>query len=260
MMIAKLLLLLILSSLAACGSAPSKRPQESPAPPAPQARPSAAEKISADSWKYKIIELAKEEWIYFGQQKVVIDADEESIPHVGIWEDDDYPHSERINRYWRAVGKSRLSGNDCSQPWSAAFISWVMQEAGVPESLFPRADAHKTYLSHFINRSNSPGSALVPHTIKEYKPQPGDLICANRGRGYFGEVVEEIPDRLNAKLHCDIVVQTDGQTLQAIGGNVRNSVSKTLLTLDQQGYLQLSSHRPWFLVIENRLDSRENYD
>lgn len=241
--------------LVGCGTSP-KKPEQ---PEAPQAEPVQPKRettgeIPVDSWKYKILEAANEEWIYFGQQKVVIEGDEESIPHVGIWEDDDYAHSDRINQYWRAVGMGRLDGRDCSQPWSAAFISWVMQEAGVPESLFPPATAHKSYLSHFINRAQSPDAVLIPHTIQEYKPQPGDLICANRGRGFFGEVVEEVPEQLNAKLHCDIVVQTDGHTLQAIGGNVRNSVSKTILTLNQEGYLQLSSHRPWFLVIENRLD------
>jgi hypothetical protein len=67
-------------------------------------------------------------------------------------------------------------------------------------------------------------------------------------------VIEELPDSLNAKLHCDIVVETKGQTLQAIGGNVRNSVSKTILTLSQKGYLQFTRPRPWFLIIENRLN------
>jgi hypothetical protein len=255
MMIVKPILCIALLSLAACGSAHKPLPQVEPVETeASIPRPETVATIPLDSWKSKIIELAKEEWIFFGQQKVVIDGDEESIPHVGIWEDDDYPHSDRINQYWRAVGMNRLSGNDCKEPWSAAFISWIMQEAGVPASLFPPATAHKSYLSHFINKSQTPNAQFIPHTIQEYKPKPSDLICANRGRGYFGEVVEEVPDRLNAKLHCDIVVQTDGQTLQAIGGNVRNSVSKTILTLNQQGYLQLSSHRPWFLIIENRLD------
>ncbi len=251
----KSLSLVIVLVLAGCGTA-EKKPPAVETPPAESALPKreTTAEIPVDSLKYKIVEAAKEEWIYFGQQKVVIEGDEESIPHVGIWEDDDYAHSDRINQYWRAVGMGRLDGRDCSQPWSAAFISWVMQEAGVPESLFPPATAHKAYLSHFINRAQSPDAVLIPHTIQEYKPKPGDLICANRGRGFFGEVVEEVPDQLNAKLHCDIVVQTDGHTLQAIGGNVRNSVSKTILTLNPEGYLQLSSHRPWFLVIENRLD------
>ena len=80
-----------------------------------------------------------------------------------------------------AVGVSRLLGKDCKEPWSAAFISWIMQEAGVPEYLFPPGSAHRSYLNHILANANNPGAVLIPHAIQEYKPKPGDLICANRG-------------------------------------------------------------------------------
>jgi len=240
-------------ALAGCGSS-AKKPQVT-VPVVETKQPTkGTDQIPVDSLKHKIIETLSDEWIFFGQQKVVIEQNDESIPHVGAWEDDDWAHSERVNQYWRAVGMSRLSGKDCKEPWSAAFISWVMQEAGVPQSLFPPAASHRDYLSHFMAVGNSPEAVFIPHTIQEYKPKPGDLICANRGKGYFGEVVEELPLSLNAKLHCDIVVQTEGQTLDAIGGNVRNSVSKSVLKLSPEGFLQLTQHRPWFIIIENRLD------
>ena len=167
----------------------------------------------------------------------MIDGDEESIPHVGIWEDDDDSHSDRINQYWRAVGKPRFSGYDCKQPWSAAFISWIMQAAGVPNDLFPPSRAHRSYLNRFAANADDPYAALVPRTIYQYKPKPGDLICAIRGKIKPPEVLEELQDLLYSwRMHCDIVVETNGQTLQAIGGNVRNSVSKTILTLSPDGY------------------------
>ena len=252
----KPLLIVLFLALAGCGSTPEKPVQPEAPPKTQKTQPRAVRSKSfpVHSWKYKIAKIANNEWLYFGQQKVVIDENEESIPHVGIWEDDDYSHSNRINQYWRAVGVSRLSGKDCKEPWSAAFISWIMQEAGVPEYLFPPASAHRSYLNHFLANAHNPGAVLIPHTIQEYKPKPGDLICANRGRSTPAKVIEVLPDSLNAKLHCDIVVETKGQTLQAIGGNVRNSVSKTILTLSPKGYLQFTRPRPWFLIIENRLN------
>jgi len=251
---AKPLIILLYLTLAGCSSGPKKPEPEAPKVQAPLSQTGSAEALPVDSRRYRIIETAKEEWVYFGQQKVVIDGDEESIPHVGIWEDDDFSHSNRISEYWQSVGKYRLSGNDCKEPWSAAFISWVMQTAGVPNYLFPPAIAHKSYLTHFLRKAQDPDAVLIPHTIQEYKPKVGDLICANRGKGVPSEVIEEIPETLAPKLHCDIVVDTQGQTLQAIGGNVRNSVSKTILALSPEGYLQFTRHRPWFLIIENRLD------
>ena len=238
----KPLLIVLFLALAGCGSTPEKpvQPEEQPKTQKTQPRAVRSKSLPVHSRKYKIVKIANNEWLYFGQQKVVIDEDEESIPHVGIWEDDDYSHSNRINQYWRAVGVSRLSGKDCKEPWSAAFISWIMQAAGVPEYLFPPASAHRSYLNHFLANAHNPGAVLIPHTIQEYKPKPGDLICANRGRSTPAKVIEVLPDSLNAKLHCDIVVETKGQTLQAIGGNVRNSVSKTILTLSPKGYLQFT--------------------
>ena len=253
-MILKTLLMIAFLALTGCGSPPKKPPAPAPIVEVVAPQVNGIDQLPVDSWRRKIIEVATEEWIYFGQQKVVVEQTDESIPHVGVWEDDDWGHIERVNQYWRAVGMSRLSGRDCKEPWSAAFISWVMREVGVPQSLFPHSPSHRDYLAHILALGQSPDAVFVPHTIQEYKPQPGDLICANRGEGYFGDIVEELPHSLRAKLHCDIVVSIEGNTLQAIGGNVRNSVSKSILTLSQQGYLQLTRHRPWFLIIENRLD------
>jgi hypothetical protein len=252
----RLLLVVLILALAGCGSAAKIPAQPEEQPKAPETAPQAdsLEAPPLGYWKYRIVEAANSEWVYFGQQTVVIDGDEESIPHVGIWEDDDDSHSDRINQYWRAVGKYRLSGYDCKEPWSAAFISWIMRAAGVPKDLFPPSSAHRFYLNRFLAKAHDPFAALIPHTIQQYKPRPGDLICATRSKVEPQEVIEKLPASFNSRLHCDIVVETDGRTLQAIGGNVRNSVSKTILTLSPDGYLQYAGPRPWVLIIENRLD------
>jgi hypothetical protein len=202
-----------------------------------------------------LLTLADQEWGYFGQQRVVYTAGEESIPHVGLWEDDDYARISRVNQYWRAVGKPSLTGRQCQEPWSAAFISWLMLQAGVPELQFRPASAHWVYLSKLIEDSGAQGRYFVPRSISAYRPQTGDLICASeeipRGSALAGRVM---PWSLQGtRTHCDLVVKTDGQTLEAIGGNVRNSVSKSVLELDPEGHLQPVARRPWFIVIENRL-------
>lgn len=205
--------------------------------------------------KQTLIARANQEWDFFGRQTVVIKGSEESIPHVGAWEDDDGPYSGRVNAYWRAAGKPRLDGRDCQEPWSAAFLSWVMAGVAVPETQFPPATAHWVYLARLIEQSDYPGRYFVPQRVADYSPEPGDLICATRGltrpatyNGYTS------PEALKgANLHCDLVVGKQGQTLEAVGGNVRNSVSKSTLELDGQGRLQTTPRRPWFLVLQNRL-------
>jgi hypothetical protein len=247
----RLLCVLSVLILTACGAA-APRSTDTTAiwagrpigqPPSPNARLKAA-----------MVQRAVREWHQFDRQVVLFDGADESIPHVGAWEDD-YTHSGRVNLYWRAVNKPDLVGMDCRQPWSAAFISWVMQSAGVPASQFRAAPAHWIYLSSMIEEASYPGRFFVPRRVQDYSPNPGDLICASRGQypirsnnGYTSALQIE-----GAETHCDLVVAKQGRSLEVIGGNVRNSVSKSILELDARGRLQPVPRRPWFLIIETRL-------
>ena len=238
-------------ALVGCATPPS--PPEGPAiwagrlagpPPAPD-----------PSLRRALITRATEEWELFGRQTVVFRGAEESIPHVGAWEDDGGAYSRRVNAYWRAAGRPGLDGLDCQQPWSAAFISWVVQTAGVPESQFPTAAAHWVYLTRIISESAYPGRFFVPRRVADYSPNPGDLICATRGPSGLEGVDEyaSLAALQGANIHCDLVVDKAGQTLEVIGGNVRNSVSKSNLELDGAGRLQAVPRRPWVLILQNRL-------
>jgi hypothetical protein len=218
-------------------------------------RPIGPAPVPDPALKQALIARATREWEFFGRQTVVFKGSEESIPHVGAWEDDDAGYSGRVNAYWRAAGKPNLDGMDCRQPWSAAFVSYLMQGAGVPEGQFTRAPAHWIYLASLIDQSDYPGRFFVPRRIQDYSPNPGDLVCASRGSsrpssfdGYTSSWALE-----GANTHCDLVVAKNGQGLEVIGGNVRNSVSKSTFELDTQGHLLPVPRRPWFVILQNRL-------
>lgn len=205
----------------------------------------------------RIIKTSLVEWEFFGKQEVVIQNDRESIPVVGKWEDEGDLWADRINLYWRGVGKPRLDGYDLKQPWSAAFISYVMETSGLNEWEFPGSDAHWNYIRYFESQKYTHPSFLT-HPIKDYAPKPGDLICATRGNTGFIPLYDAMDTSSvlmgHAKLHCDIVTGIDQDGLEAIGGNVRNSVSKTRIDLTPEGKLKPSERRPWFVVLENQLD------
>lgn len=249
---------LLIASLMLSAGCASKKP-----PPARAQRPSAATPAGQPgggaprgSSRQGIIKTALQEWEFFGRQTIRLDGKEESIPHVGKWEDDGDPWSSRVNGYWSAVGKPDLDGFDCKEPWSAAFISWVMRQAGLSASQFPPADAHWHYIRYFIDHAAYSDAAFVSHRSNDYAPKPGDLICATRGNNGFIPIYDMPTGAVlsgHAKLHCDIVVEKSGNTLASIGGNVRNSVSKTIITLKPGGLLQPTERRPWFVVLENRL-------
>jgi hypothetical protein len=213
-------------SLAACASLPPRNL----APPA--------------DIRTNILSLADQEWQAFGRQTIYRAPDRhEVIDPVGVWEDD-RKGSGLVAKYWRSIGED-WTGLDGDKPWSAAFISWVMAEAGVPPQEMPAAATHASYLRAAIGAENS---HWRPHPPADYAPHPGDLICATRA----GQKVARFDDvPLGATLHCDIVVHVGPGVLESIGGNVRNSVSKSERKLGPDGRLGTNEDRPWFLVLEN---------
>jgi len=196
--------------------------------------------------KATILALTRGEWEAFGRQRVYWEDGVQVIKPVGLWEDDKLG-SERVAEYWRVLdADSELTGKDCADPWSAAFISWVMIRAGVDPRQFTRSAAHRNYLKTVIAHANDPGFKFRPRSPADYAPRSGDIIC--RGRGSTREITDfhALPE--DAELHCDIVVANANSKLESIGGNVRQSVSLSERDVDAAGKLGA----PWFVVIENR--------
>jgi hypothetical protein len=195
--------------------------------------------------KGNILRLADAEWNAFGGQTISYENGRERIDPVGTWEDE-RRGSPRIGQYWRTVGED-WSGYDCDKPWSAAFISWLMLEAGVPAQLFPSSGLHSDYLRAIADTEGDPNARFALRDAKLFRPRPGDLICATRA-GASIPAYNQIPD--GTTMHCDLVVLNDGGMLESIGGNVRNSVSKTVRASGPDGLLP--HDRPWVLVVEDR--------
>ena len=93
-------------------------------------------------------------------------------------------------------------------------------------------------------QSGSPGAEVIP----ALGPKPGDLVCASRDGG--GTTLENLN---RGPGHCDIVVEVRPEEVHAIGGNVGDSVTRSVFPLDGNGFLAPISARSFFTVIENRL-------
>lgn len=197
--------------------------------------------------KGNILRLADTEWNAFGNQTVYLENGRERIDPVGVWEDE-RRGSPRIAGYWRSVGED-WTGINCDKPWSAAFISWLMLEAGVPPDLFTPSGLHSDYLRAIAASENEPTARFALRDAKLFAPRPGDLICATRA-GASIPSYDQIPD--GTTMHCDLVTFNAGGRLESVGGNVRNSVSKTVRQVGPDGLLPASGDRPWVLVVEDR--------
>ena len=132
---------------------------------------------------------------------------------------------QRQNDSWQGRGLS----SRWRDPWSAAFISWVMCESGLGDTeQFQRAIAHHTYIDQAIQArdGNAPGAAYVAYDPGEQQINPGDMICSGLRPVYRNLQQRRNQLGVGARTHCDIVVEvneTEGKIL-TIGGNVRSSV------------------------------------
>lgn len=193
-----------------------------------------------------ILRLADAEWNAFGNQTIYRDGGRERIDPVGVWEDE-RRGSPRIAQYWQSVDED-WTGYDCDKPWSAAFISWLMLESGVAAKDFTLSGLHSDYLRDIGRQQNASNARFALRPVGDYTPRPGDLICATRAGARIDDI-NAIPD--GTTMHCDLVVRNESGVMESIGGNVRNSVSKTVRHVDPDGRLPLDGDRPWVLVVQN---------
>jgi hypothetical protein len=198
------------------------------------------------STKVSMVLLAVQEWARYGRQTMTYPVNgAPRTEQLGVRERE---APERINDYWKSVDRPNLSGLDTEVPWSAAFISWDIESAGVGRDLFCPSSRHTIYVERMVERARRPGAAFIPRYMNERPPQVGDLICASRDGG--GTTLENL-DR--GPGHCDIVVEVRPGEVHAIGGNVGDSVTRSVFPLDGSGFLSPISARRFFTVIENRL-------
>lgn len=204
----------------------------------------------------RIVDIAVQEWGFFGFTIVDQTNLPESAPAWGRrprrrmpWLDPEESArvADSIAGYWAITPDGAWilsrqndvwSGHDgvasrWRDPWSAAFISWVMCEAGLGEpDRFRRAIAHHSYIDQAI-RARDTGderAAFVAYDIGEQTIEPGDMLCAARRPTY--RTLDERRKQLGIGIrsHCDIVIQVDeaNDRILVIGGNVRGAVSLKL--------------------------------
>src|SRR6185295_2160979 len=113
------------------------------------------------------------------------------------------------NRAWN--GPQGIDGR-WADPWSAAFVSWVMCEAGLGDvSQFQRAIAHWVYIDQAIHAraGSAPGAGFVAYDLGEEAIVPGDLLCSSQRPAYRSIAERRRQLGIGARTHCDIVVKVD---------------------------------------------------
>lgn len=171
---------------------------------------------------------------------------------------------DMLVKYWRdGVGQSAAGARQTATqsaadttPWSAAFISWVMRNAGIQRSDgFWFSQRHIVYIVEAMrNRErNDTTKPFWLYDISEQAQHPvvaGDLICFNRKpRGKaktthsytklkrkWWDVVANRTKAATGYSHTDVVIgfhdRGGKRYLEAIGGNRGNTVGSVELEVD----------------------------
>jgi hypothetical protein len=129
------------------------------------------------------------------------------------------PLKERIGLYWDFVDRPELDGGD-NVPWSAAFISYMVNLAGAGTQ-FRYSAQHSVYLYRTINdRITQRPTPFWAYRPDELTISPGDIIGMNRGTSSPIDY-DWAAFHSDYASHCDIVVKVDaGGKVYTVGGNV----------------------------------------
>ncbi|MBM89581.1 MAG: hypothetical protein CMQ41_14515 [Gammaproteobacteria bacterium] len=241
--------------------------------------------ISTGNLRERIINTAIQEWAYFGYNIYDLTHTRDDNPNyrrrpwtrptiaaneavrvadsiAGYWSatPDSAWILELQNQSWNARGPASRWRN----PWSAAFVSWVMCESGLGDSRrFRRAIAHHSYIDQAIKArdSNDVLSAYYAYDAGEKAIEPGDMLCRGSRPNYQTLDARRLQIGIGARTHCDIVVKLDdvNQQIMVIGGNVRAWVRLKLLPaeINEDGLLETARYngRSIFAHLKLRADS-----
>jgi hypothetical protein len=147
----------------------------------------------------------------------------------------------------------RAALND--SPWSAAFISYLMDKAGLDDRQFRFASAHWQYVQRALQQPE--GYAYRACDPRSTAPAVGDLLCYSRGvpllRDFAAWQTAALQPGFSAPAHCEVVVEvdTDARKIETVGGNVVQSVARRRLRLNQAKLLSLSHDPDRHAVHEN---------
>jgi hypothetical protein len=239
-------------------TAPDAQTRPSAASPALQSVPSenrpSSSSASAPTIRGKVVERAIAEWTFFDQPTL----ENGTLVRVGSKEGDP-GQWQRVITYWRegllnGSVSERSHAISSDHPWSAAFIAYVMKQAGVGNR-FPYAASHSGSIKQAIyNRQHSIDDAsLIGHRISEYTPRPGDLLCASRSWA-IGQVTYENAGEYDFfPSRCELVIRASSHQIEAIGGDLMDTVTRHIIPASN-GRIAPQAAERWLVVIQTRID------
>jgi hypothetical protein len=152
------------------------------------------------------------------------------------------------------TGDIGFSFSSCTNvPWSAVFVSWCAKKAGATADEFKFAMAHSVFVNKAIKNALNGEGVFHGLDITAHPPGVGDIIQHNRGGNKFDFAFART--HANYVSHSVIVVEvgqdTQGRFAFCVGGNESDSVRRSVVRLNQQGFIKQRDGNPFICVIKN---------
>jgi hypothetical protein len=138
-------------------------------------------------------------------------------------------------------------------PWSAAFVSWCVKHAGATAAEFKFAMAHSVFVNQAIKNALKGQGVFHGLDITVHSPGVGDIIQNNRAGNTFDFAFARTHSSYVS--HSAIVVEvgqdTQGQFAFCVGGNEDDSIRRTIVRLDSNGFIKQRQGNPFICVVKN---------
>lgn len=181
-------------------------------------------------FKSKLIDLAYAEWNFWNVPAKVKEGSKKTL--------------SRLHEYYKKG--TNTDGSDSyviGTSWSANFISYLMRMAGAGTE-FKYSPSHSTYITQSIkNRKENNAKKFKGYKPNEVEIEPGDLVCYSRQSGVNYDTEGHYLS------HCDLIVEVKENSAVGIGGNVSDSVSKSIYKVKNK---KIDSQKV-FVVIKSTL-------
>jgi len=233
---------------------PPSPSQSSPIFPRPQTQQEVVPLPLATTLRGKVVARAMAEWNFFDRPTL----QEGRLVREGRNEGDS-GQWQKVISYWREglfndSLRDRTDVTSPDHPWSAAFISYVMRQAGAGDH-FPYAASHSGSIKEAIyNRQNSVQNAkLIGHKIMDYAPRPGDILCATRNWA-TGQVTYDNAGQFDFfPSRCELVISVTAGQISTIGGDLLNAVTlRNIRAVNSRIAPEVAAD--WLVVLQTRLD------
>lgn len=183
----------------------------------------------AKTLRERIVEIAESEWLAWRK---------------GSIKENEAAAGPLLKRYWDAVDPNTYHRPE--EPWSAAFVSYVIKKAGPPQGAFTYSSNHTVYIMA-AKKANREAGKFQAFPIAQAVLEPGDIVC--HGRDKLCNVTLDQLERGTS--HGEIVVEVGRDYAITIGGNTSDTVGKNKIKLDEHGHVDSRGRKcPFFVVLK----------